>query len=260
MFSRQHRLAVDALLDLHSPGEAESSNHSKYSGDLQDSLKHTNGLVKEAMRKCAVRSKRHYDLRVWCDVLQDGNKVLVELVGLLGKLANKCETDPYIIINIPKKDTSVYLVQRDSGQGPKCTLHHNMLLPLVLPLIDYDKGSRLASQTSSCTRNWMRTWVTMSRLSKDGESTICFHTDITNVRRHDQHLRNTFLCIMVIEALSICKIDNTSLISYCDNSVSVKQFNYLWLVNWFIKVLYTCTKTWWILTFVLATGLGLSLT
>ena len=139
MFSRQPRLAVDALLDLHSPDEVKSSDHNKYVSDLQDRLKHTYSLVNKAMKTCAAKSRDRYDVRVRGAVPQDGDQVLVKLVGLVGKhkLANKWETDPYTIIDIPKKDMPVYVVQRNSGQGPKRTLHRSMLLPLALPLVDH---------------------------------------------------------------------------------------------------------------------------
>lgn len=140
MFGRQPRLAVDALLDLHSLGETVgSADHSVYVNDLQDRLKDMYSLVNEAMKKCAAKSKDRYDLKVRGTVPQVGDQVLVKVVGLVGKhkLANKWETDPYTVISIPIKDMPVYVVQRSTGIGPKRTLHRNMLLPLALPLVDH---------------------------------------------------------------------------------------------------------------------------
>ena len=64
--------------------------------------------------------------------------------------------DPYTIIDNPKEDMPVYVVQRSPGQEPKHTLHCNMLLHIALPLVDHDKVSRPPTRTSSGTRDLPR--------------------------------------------------------------------------------------------------------
>ena len=45
------------------------------------------------------------------------------------KLANKWESEPYIIISQPNKDIPVFLLRKENGGGER-TLHRNLLLPI----------------------------------------------------------------------------------------------------------------------------------
>lgn len=146
MFGRQPRIAVDVLLDSHNPA-TENRTYTDYVTELKQRLHHTYGLVTEAMKKCAAKSKGRYDTRVRGAVPEVGDQVLVKLVGLIGKhkLANKWESETYTVIERPGDGMPVYVVQRSTGTGPKRTLHRNMLLPLALPLVDHGQMSASAS-------------------------------------------------------------------------------------------------------------------
>ena len=137
MFGRQPRLAVDVLLDLQDD-EGRQTSYSKYVTDLQDRLKATYTLVSENIESKGVKAKDRYDKKVRGAVPDIGDDVLVRLVGLQGKhkLADKWEPDTYRIVDRPKPNMPVYVVQKTSGQGRRRTLHRNMLLPLTLPLRD----------------------------------------------------------------------------------------------------------------------------
>ena len=101
-------------------------------------MRQTYSLVNDAMKSSAAKAKQRYDMKVRGAVPEVGDQVLVKLVGLVGKqkLANKWETEPYTVVDIPDKGMPVFVVQRSTGQGPKRTLHRNMLLPLALPLVE----------------------------------------------------------------------------------------------------------------------------
>ena len=129
---------MDALLDLNEPGSS-GKDYTSYVTDLQERLQHTYGLVNEAMKDCAAKAKERYDMKVRGAIPEIGDQVLVKLVGLTGKqkLADKWEMEPYTVVEIPNKGMPVYVVRKSTGEGPKRTLHRNMLLPLALPLVDH---------------------------------------------------------------------------------------------------------------------------
>ena len=47
-----------------------------------------------------------------------------------GKLDDKWEKEPFLVIEIPNEDIPVYRLKRENGKGPVKTLHRNLLLPL----------------------------------------------------------------------------------------------------------------------------------
>ena len=147
MFGREPRLAVDALLDIAEPG-SDPPDYTKYASDLKERLQHTYRLVSDAAKRSAEKAKGRYDLRVRGAVPEIGDEVLVRQVGLVGKhkLADLWEAEPYVILDRPDEKLPVYTVQKASRQGPKRTLHRNMLLPLALPLLRGNRKSSAASQ------------------------------------------------------------------------------------------------------------------
>ena len=78
------------------------------------------------------KAKKHYEKRARGAVLQPGDKVLVRLVGLVGKqkLADKWEDSIYVVTSQPNADIPVYDIRRIDGVGQKRALHRNMLLPV----------------------------------------------------------------------------------------------------------------------------------
>ena len=70
--------------------------------------------------------------------------MLVENVSLRGKhkLANKWERSPYIVKAQPDSTVPVYTLKREYGQGPKRTVHRNLLLPIGTTEMSRDISSR----------------------------------------------------------------------------------------------------------------------
>ncbi|VDH90823.1 Hypothetical predicted protein [Mytilus galloprovincialis] len=106
--------------------------HTKYIQELKNRLVDAYKLASESAKKANEKQKEHYDLKVRGAVVEKGDKVLVKKVAFDGKhkLSDKWENDIYLVLSQPNKDIPVYVVQKDSGEGRKRTLHRNLLLPV----------------------------------------------------------------------------------------------------------------------------------
>ena len=149
MYGRQPRLEADVLLDLQFPGSGTRCQ-TEYAKDLKKWLETTYQVAQEAMKKAASRAKGKYDLRVRGAVPEEGDLVLVRLVGVTGKhnLADKWESEPYRIVKKPDPQMPVYVVHQCDGIGNDQTLYRNMLFPLSLPLSE-TLGEREQAETSN---------------------------------------------------------------------------------------------------------------
>lgn len=132
MFGWHPRLAVDAYLGLDKQSDRIYSREN-YAQKLRKRLQFAYKVAAKEAEKNQGRYKGYYDRKVRESTLEVGDRVLVRNVGLKGKnkLADKWEQDPYIVIKIPNKDTPVYQVQKESGNGRIRTLHRNLLLPFM---------------------------------------------------------------------------------------------------------------------------------
>ena len=64
--------------------------------------------------------------------MQEGDRVLVKIIAFEGKhkIADKWESEAYIVLKQPNSAIPVYEVQREFSKGPKHILHRNLLLPI----------------------------------------------------------------------------------------------------------------------------------
>ena len=130
MYGRQPRLAIDALLGI-GDGALEEKVPSNYVTKLKTRL---NTAYEAAAREAAINTDKHkqlYDRKVRNSVLEPGDRVLVEKVGLKGrqKLADLWENHTYIVKRQIAPDIPVYEVQQEGSNKKARTLHRNMLLP-----------------------------------------------------------------------------------------------------------------------------------
>jgi hypothetical protein len=65
-------------------------------------------------------------------------EVLIRNFTPLGKLDDKWEKEPFIIVRIPNEDIPVYKLNKKTGKGKERTLHRNILLPLMSIPYTYD--------------------------------------------------------------------------------------------------------------------------
>ena len=130
MFGRTPRLPVDIFLGC--PAELPSSVSS-----LKERLEKAYKVASDAAKQAAGRQTKYYDRKVRGGQLQVGDRVLVKNVGLKGKnkLANKWNSDVYVIESQENPDIPVFKCKRENGTNVK-TVHRNLLLPLALPYQD----------------------------------------------------------------------------------------------------------------------------
>lgn len=151
MFGRKPRLALDIALGLVNE-ETQPADHVKYVEELKDKLHAAYRLAVKHTDSASNRQKLIYDKKCRAAILDVGDRVLVKITAYDGKhkLANKWEEEPYIVKDIPCKDVPVYTVQRETGQGPRRTLHRNLLLPLgSIPLGQETHTDQASEQESS---------------------------------------------------------------------------------------------------------------
>ena len=151
MFGRHPRLPVDVALGI-VPEDGKDESLPAYVQNFKERLSYAYDIASTEARKAAEKSKRHYDLSVRESKLQPGDRVLVRNVGLKGKhkLADKWEDQPYTVLEQPNEDMPVYVVQKEAGNGPKRTLHRNMLLSLASIPLERDVSRCRKQQDAEC--------------------------------------------------------------------------------------------------------------
>ncbi len=104
----------------------------KYVKELRDRLKQSYELAHIAANDARRNQKKYYDLKSRGSLVQIGDRVLVKIVAFDGKhkLSDKWEEDVYVVIDQHNASIPVYIVQRENGEGPRRTLHRNLLLPV----------------------------------------------------------------------------------------------------------------------------------
>ena len=129
MFGRKPKLPVDIAFGLDDGVKVPAT---KYAEDMQDRLRKAYDLASRTARSAKEKQKSGYDRKIKGAILHPGDRVLVKIVAHEGKhkLADKWEDDPYRIVRQPNSGIPVYVVEKESGQGRKRTLHRNLLLPI----------------------------------------------------------------------------------------------------------------------------------
>lgn len=152
MFGRQPRLPVDLVLGIHS-GTATHNTHSEYVKNLRLHLKESYSLAEKHSRKTEERNKVRFDKRVRAAELFEGDRVLVRNVNIRGKhkLADRWERKVHVVAK-RIKDSPVYVVKPETGEGPHRTLHRDLLLPCgFLPFEEITEPSPPAGQRKRMT-------------------------------------------------------------------------------------------------------------
>ncbi|XP_046558879.1 uncharacterized protein LOC124267929 [Haliotis rubra] len=130
MFGREPRLPIDLAFGIEtSQGHGSVSS---YGDSLRKKLQEAYELAARASETAKDRQKTGYDLKVRGAIVQTGDRVLVKALAFDGKhkLADRWEEDPFVVLSQPNQDIPVFVVQRETGEGRKRTLHRNHLLPI----------------------------------------------------------------------------------------------------------------------------------
>lgn len=126
MFGRSPRLPVDVFLGL-------DSEYSAGIESLRDRLSAAYKAAENAANRASERQASNYDRKVRGQGLLVGDAVLLKNVGLKGKnkIADKWQTEAYVVIDKPNDDVPVYKIKR--GKEVK-TVHRNLILPISSPV------------------------------------------------------------------------------------------------------------------------------
>uniref|UniRef100_A0A3Q1HDU2 Gypsy retrotransposon integrase-like protein 1 n=1 Tax=Acanthochromis polyacanthus TaxID=80966 RepID=A0A3Q1HDU2_9TELE len=142
MFGRQARLPIDLVLGTH-PGRNSPKSYSDYIKNLRQNLQESYALAIEHSKKMGVKNKQRFDKTIRAAELFSGDRVLVKNVNIRGKhkLANRWEQNIQVVVK-RIKDSPVYVVKPEKGDGPQRTLHRDLLLPCgFLPIEDQSESN-----------------------------------------------------------------------------------------------------------------------
>ena len=150
MFGRQPKLALDISLGLSSNPDVAGKDYDKYVQDMKVKLDNAYQLAGTSAEKAQQHQKRNFDRKARGGSVKVGDRVLVKVVAYSGKhkIADKWEQEAYQVIHQPNPDIPVFVVQREDGEGPRRTLHRNLLLPIGSTLMK-EKEESMPSKSVS---------------------------------------------------------------------------------------------------------------
>ncbi|XP_067657735.1 uncharacterized protein [Haliotis asinina] len=131
MFGRHPRLPVDLAFGLDIE-PSKSMSRLDYTRSLRERLKHAYDVASASAKKAQSKQKTYYDHTARAAILEIGDRVLVKIVAYDGrhKLADRWESDVYVVLDQPTPSIPVFVVGKENGDGKKKTLHRNLLLPV----------------------------------------------------------------------------------------------------------------------------------
>ena len=124
--------------------------------------------------------------------MEPGHRVLVKVVVFDGKhkIADRWENEAYCVLDQPSPGISVYVIQPDDKEGPKRTLHRNLLLPINH--LRLDDGTTNASNTPDHPNN------TSSTVTYDVNDEQDDEADSTN-SGEDDDFQNDLEVLQIVE-------------------------------------------------------------
>lgn len=129
MFGRQPRLPIDLVLGIH-PDMGTHKTHSEYVKGLRQRLQESYSLAAKNSQKMGEKNKARFDKKVRAAELFEGDRVLVRNVNIRGKhkLSDRWEQEIHVVVR-RIRDSPVYVVKPETGEGRHRTLHRDLLLP-----------------------------------------------------------------------------------------------------------------------------------
>ena len=129
MFGRHPRIPIDLTLNI---SGTEFKGLNNYVENLKNRMKDAFRIAKDIANRSRRKQKEGYDLRARGARIDVGDRVLVKILVFDGKhkITDRWEEQPYIVRDQPNPDIPVYVVERETGDGKKRTLHRNLLLPI----------------------------------------------------------------------------------------------------------------------------------
>lgn len=129
MFGRHVRLPVDLLLGTASAEGAQTTT--EWVGQHHQRLHYAYQRATEHLGAAAAKNKRLYDRTARDAPLLPGERVLVRDCRRQGKgkLSNRWETRPHVVVCRHRPDLPVYTIRPEGRTGPERVLHRNLLHP-----------------------------------------------------------------------------------------------------------------------------------
>ncbi|XP_062386495.1 uncharacterized protein LOC134074829 [Sardina pilchardus] len=129
MFGRHTRLPVDLLLGT-TPSEGVGSI-SEWVSQHHERLRYAYSKASENLGAAAQKNRRLYDRTAREAPLLPGERVLVwdNRRRGKGKLSDRWESQPYVVVSQRQDDLPVYVVRPEGKPGPERVLHRNLLRP-----------------------------------------------------------------------------------------------------------------------------------
>ena len=130
MFGRTPYLPVDLKYGL-TPSAGNATNYTEYVANLKERLEYAFKQAQSSIRQSGNKNKNYYDQRARAAVLGIGDRVLVRKTGIHehDKLADRWESEAYVVVGQPNASIPVYVVKTEHGRK-KRVLHRNLLLPI----------------------------------------------------------------------------------------------------------------------------------
>ena len=133
LFGREPRLVVDVLFGVNQV-TLKAADKTEYARKLRERLVSAYRRARECAEKTAETNKKYYDQKkARAATVKEGDLVLVRNVTVRGKqkIADRWESDPYVVLRQPNPDLPVFEVKKDSSRSTRIrTLHRNLLLPI----------------------------------------------------------------------------------------------------------------------------------
>lgn len=130
LFGRHPRLPIDLIFDIDLSAQSES--YPKYVANWKESMSEAYQVAHNKTQLQREKAKKHYDTKVHSSVLRPNDRVLVRNLKQRngpGKLRAHWEDKVYKVVRRRGDDSPVYEVIQEEGNGPKRTLHRNLLKP-----------------------------------------------------------------------------------------------------------------------------------
>ncbi|XP_035770170.1 uncharacterized protein LOC118455412 [Neolamprologus brichardi] len=125
------------------PENANHKSHSEYVNNLRQRLEESYTLAAKNSQRIGERNKARFDKRIRVAELCAGDRVLVRNMSIRGKhkISDRWEQKVHVVVK-RINDGPVYVVEPELGDGPKRTLHRDLLLPCGFLPVEEIAGSR----------------------------------------------------------------------------------------------------------------------
>ncbi|XP_070819607.1 uncharacterized protein [Chaetodon trifascialis] len=131
MFGRHLRIPVDMLTGATRP--ATPDNTMDWVDRHQEQLHYAYRKASNSLEKAAEKNKKLYDRTARGVALLPGERVLVldQRRQQKGKLGDRWEKQPYVVVSWPRPEHPVYQIRPEGKEGPIRSLHRNLLRPCL---------------------------------------------------------------------------------------------------------------------------------